>query len=845
MQGLWSRAVPTQSTCRCVSCLSTTANGVTSRSGAAASRRRLRIGNSVTALYTSIFAAATLADANSKIERRREWEDKIAAVKAEVDDLKTQDQKILESLQLESKVQKPNLLSPERSFRNTGTFPPATLFEHRPNQPTRSFHTDRRSYSKTSEQIAQYDTVQDEEGIEAELPEELFARDDEEYLDNIDEEDYLQHSDELGYENGHLPDWVLQDPRRIKAIQTLALRQFAIRLILRPQIAHRYAGVRVNYARNMQAAGAMLPDAKITKLLEDVDRLRRRIFELQTNRDSKYDDIIREWTISNPEQLYETRKCLDDELDQILQSLADKKVSFDEAALQIAINILRSVDPDRTKAFGKLLQTFTRMHMNDLNDLLLRTLLPHMFFLPPPLISNIISFFRKSRNLKHMDHFLRMLSGHGYSVNLGPEVNLFVSKNRKGVEVIRPPDDMKPVYLRIIYSELIATALCFDQPQRADAYFELAKQRCSIENFNTLSSYLRFYSINCHWTQGKKVLRRAVDWIASQPMLPEDRVERLIVLMVYLCDANEHTAAAKVIINAAIDSGFSPDIALKNTDVFRMKDTFCTRWYRTEERTRSVKATMDEVLNRPFEEKYSGFANIVGDYLTRLEKPLHGETLPRLPNKSGGAYSGAIPRGKTKVERDSEVFVLRKEVIRMRELLAAIRKDHVEKSFNPENIPGPLNLQHKDEDESILEEVPSVPVPTSSANGPDPKPASETLQTAETIQSALAMSDTRDPTQTTSEYTAPPVDLVVEETPSMVESSSPAPSLEHSLGYQSDHPHAKTHSVTYDRVRIGMVPSREPVHFNEKTSSSARRRARRVRTREQSTAFLTISPNHA
>ncbi|KAJ6144537.1 hypothetical protein N7470_008432 [Penicillium chermesinum] len=820
MQGLWSRAVPTQSSCHCVSCLST-ASGVTSRSASAASKRRLRIGNSVTALYTSIFAAATLADAKSKVERRQEWEEKIAAVKAEVDYLKDQDDKILESLQLERRTRRSSGLLFDRRLRSTWTFPPTTLSQYRPSQPTRSFHTDHHFHPAASAQIAECIPSEYEEVTETVHMEEISTKDDEDYNPDFAETEQIEYSDELDSQNGHLPEWVLRDSRRIKAIQTLALRQFGLRIILRPRIAHRYSGVRVNYPRDVRAARAMMPN---------------------TNPDSKYDDIIQEWTSSHPEQLQETQASLDEELTEILQSLADKQVSLDEAVLQIAINIFRSVDPDRTLAFGKLIQTFTHMHQNDLNDLLLRSLLPNMFTLPPSLITNILSFFRKSRNLRSMDLFLQMLAGNGWSVNLGPRGTLYKRKQQDGIELVKPPNNLKPGHLEVIYSELIASALLFDQPQRADAWFEIAKSHCSVENFNTLYSYLRFYSINQNWTQGCKVLRRAVDWLATHRDLPSDRVERLIVLMVHLCDSNKQKNAARAVIHAAIDSGFEPNIAHKQTDVKPITDFAFTRWRRAAEYSRPVKATVAETVNRPATEKYLDFARVVGDYLTGVEGSLRRKSVidsTSQPNQAFGDGNVAFTSVTSQVEKDNEIFALRNEVARMRELLAKIRKDQIEGSFNQDPISEPLNIQYKDEDE------PAVPPPPAST------PSSSTTKTeAEPLPAATSVASVADKishSQTTQPILSGPSIPTADATASeklgpFVQPPSPTSAFDRASGYRSHSPAPKQHNVTYDRVPTMVLQTREPLSLDQKSSSSARRRARKFRVREENTAILTISP---
>src|SRR5271156_1474722 len=81
MQVLWSRAVQTTSACRCTSCL-LAATTIARRTTTAASKRRLKLGDLLTACYSTILGTAAFADAKVKGERRKEWDRAIEEAKA-------------------------------------------------------------------------------------------------------------------------------------------------------------------------------------------------------------------------------------------------------------------------------------------------------------------------------------------------------------------------------------------------------------------------------------------------------------------------------------------------------------------------------------------------------------------------------------------------------------------------------------------------------------------------------------------------------------------------------------------------------------------------------------------
>lgn len=83
MQTLWSRALQSRCSCHCASCLSKT-TAVARRATTHTGRRVLRPGPSSTLLYSTIFAAAVVADGKAKEARREQWDRAIAKAKEEL-----------------------------------------------------------------------------------------------------------------------------------------------------------------------------------------------------------------------------------------------------------------------------------------------------------------------------------------------------------------------------------------------------------------------------------------------------------------------------------------------------------------------------------------------------------------------------------------------------------------------------------------------------------------------------------------------------------------------------------------------------------------------------------------
>ncbi|KAJ5468879.1 hypothetical protein N7475_006631 [Penicillium sp. IBT 31633x] len=661
MQGLWSRAVSKQPSCRCVGCLSTTTNGVTSQA-ASASKRRLRIGNSVTALYGSIFAAAALADASVKDRRRHDWDEKIAAVKAEVNELVDEEQRILASLQSRKETRGLNRLIQARGFASVLHLPLGPPPPNSFNRSIRAFHTQRGRFNAVGARPVESQLAEDEHGIDGEDESEIF----------------------LPQET--LPSWVLDDDLRLKAIQKLALRQFAIRILLRPAIAHRYSGISMNYAADFET-----PQVNVSQLLEELNHIRNRMNTLKTDRNAVYSDVTQEYAASQLGDMKREREALDAELTNDIHVYTSQQMSLQELLLRISNNILSSRDPDRPTAFRHMIIAFGQTRQNDLVELLLRTLLPNRFFLNPSLVISIITFFRKSKNLKDFDLFLKMLGGEGYSVNLGSR-GVYKHRTVNGLDIIVPPlNSSNPV----IYAALIGAALRFDQPERADAWLQAARGGGFFDSWETLFTYLRFYSLRRDWEKGANVLKRAVTYLLSSTDHRLDSVERLLGRMVGLCDSCDRLDASDALVKAAVHSGFDPKLLSRQGDSAPFVNGDQNRW------SKAAKQTPRENIDRPLWQKCYDFGNTFGEYLSQIEMPAehtfarhngrladqHAENA--LSTALGRSGATASSRGQASAGNASkdDVATLKDEVAQLRELVYELRKHHISASTTKHHSP--------------------------------------------------------------------------------------------------------------------------------------------------------------
>ncbi|OGM42197.1 hypothetical protein ABOM_009354 [Aspergillus bombycis] len=624
MQSLWSRAASARSSCHCVSCLSTATPGLTSRAASAASKRRLRIGNSVTALYTSIFAAAALADAQAKDQRRHEWQEKIAAVKEEVNELVDEEQRLLATILARRKRR--SLFNGVLTSRQYSTFARSSPGEIR--NTTRSISTP--SLAAGVRPQDNYETRL-EDGIET-------------ILDKVDEydrkvlEDLVADSDdpvsnesneEYGFTLGDdtFPEWLSYDIVRQKAIRKLAVKQLAIRLLLRPVIAHSYMGLRMNYISD-----SLVPKLNVAELLHELNQIRLRLQELKTKREVNIDDLAQDLRVRNIKEMVGENIKLDQQVRRDTDLYLEGAMSLQELLLRLSSNLLQATDPDRPYALGVMLYTFTKCHQNDLGDLVLKTVLPNKFPLSSAFILSTITFYRKSKNLKAFDLFLEMLCGDSYPVDMST-MGYFKRTVVHGVEISIPPSNMTN---SIMYSALIIACLRFNQPDRANAYQHAARAAGYMDDFSTLFAYLKFYGIRRDWKKGVETIKRSLAFMASSTEHKSYSLERLVVLMVHLCDTCGRYDVSEAIIVAAVENGFDWRSAQKQTDITFSFDPHFRRWH-----VAADSSTIGAIKDQPLWERSYAFVNTVGEQLNDLTLP-EEEDSARKWHKLVGTYSQEV-----------------------------------------------------------------------------------------------------------------------------------------------------------------------------------------------------------
>lgn len=567
----------------------------------------------------------------AKRKRRQEWDDKIAAVQEEIDELMDEERRLLESLSSRKPRQLSSTTNPSRSNRagssmaslETRNIPSLANRTFSTNAPAKKQEPARENATNDYTDKNDWSTITPKANINEAASIEQVPFNETNRKDRMDEEvdkdDYEDFEDGFSTMNTIVPRpepdfvWEQSSIVRIKAIQKLAIQQLTYRFLLRPSVAHDYSGLPVEYRLDDSS------EARPNALLSRLRGVRHRLYSLKYIRDSPYDDLMPDAGLEELYEIRNDRERYDYLLKKDIEQCARGKITLQQLLSLASENLSACEEPDRPDAFTLLINFFTRSHQNDLSDMVINCLLPNLFKLSTPLIIAIVSHFRKTKNLKGFDLFLQMLRGEGgYPVNLR---TLWVKRNVNGITVTVPP--MGSFSPRLITSVITAT-LRFDQPKKAEAYMQVARAHGFYDNIVTLSAFLRFYGIRNDFENGSASLIRALNFMVSSSELEEERIPRLVLCMAEFSVRCGQYNLTATLLEAAVHSGFDCDLAYRS-EKFESESNYLLEVYNKWKKVRrKFAAEFSQQQALPLHEKCTIFADLTAAKIIHLQHQATG-----------------------------------------------------------------------------------------------------------------------------------------------------------------------------------------------------------------------------
>jgi hypothetical protein len=482
----------------------------------------------VTLFYSGIFGAAVALDVSSKRKRTSERDNQIEAVKAEVEALRIQEARLMDQL---LRRRKP-LLSSAHTLqkRQYTTASPATV------PPTVERFEPRLS--------------QDFEGGE----DDALPTPDEPALDQVERESrkWAPVPDEMDVSSTAKP-----PVDRGRALQVLAMKQLALRLLLRPGIAHTYSGVPMDHEID-----PTVPDVDVGQLLDATRAVQRRINELWHTRhpeSAEWSDIVKAITVEDHIRLRDERRALEAQLRDIFALYRENKLSFRELLLRVADNLTASEEPILPTTLTLLLKEFSWPGYKDIVHMVINTLFPAGFLLTSHTISTTIDFYARTRDLANFNRLLQRLQEVDNGMKRPPWRLVRVGQ----VEIPVPSGPPHP----LVATSLIKAALYLEQPHKADAWYRYFQKDGWRGNAAVLQAYLRYYSFSKDWNGGVIYLYKTARYLmfTGTPYDP-GVAERLILFMMILCNCCGKGEMLQAMVDCAVASDVSVKLCARRGD---------------------------------------------------------------------------------------------------------------------------------------------------------------------------------------------------------------------------------------------------------------------------------------
>lgn len=526
-------------------------------------------GNGVTRLYSGIFASAALIDAALKDGRREELQRKIAEVNEEVERMKEEEARILASL------------SPRLSRR------PLRLRNSLHIQ-TRNFSTSRRKAKPeatteqniTTEQLLH--TTSDYFGdLSFEIPEQSHAtnsngtkdslyRQPEEPIDEFGDEDggeesqpkvaesmeeFNKHQEDLlnfggerdapvshGY--GLEDDWVDYHHLRTRGIEQNAMKQLALRFLLRPRIAHWYEGYapryKVDYIDEVERS-------KSDMLIQELRRTSRRMKAMEKMPIEDVRKFVEDLTIGEQGQRRQERRALNKELQSLVRRYEAGHIDLYDLLPSICDNILSTSEPMTADSYEHILAVFIRKRDFDLAKMVVQAIIQTRIPLPDKLKMSLLYYFGQAKDYSGFQKLLSSLKGEGpWRLSA---VRQWHSVQRGNTEVTLPPPPVHPHTM----SALIGGYLAFDQPRKAHL--------CALELRNTgyhetpwqLRAFLRYHIRTEDWPGGKATILRTLAWMMQSTNMEFNAY--LLLMMLKLSQRCDRPFVYEKLMSSILKSG--------------------------------------------------------------------------------------------------------------------------------------------------------------------------------------------------------------------------------------------------------------------------------------------------
>jgi hypothetical protein len=514
MQQLWSRSLRPQSTCRCLSCTNTLPGISSRRTTSRVARRRFRRGDAFTLLLGPVLGGALIADSQAKDKRRRAWDDRIAAVREEVEELR------------HGRLMKPYSLTSRNLRRLPGLS--RSYSSMAPAQPL-----------KPAGEVEDSDDGDDNWAIDALDWQPNGETNRPSQVSLIEPSHKTTHNDlaattERAQMKAKISPETIQSCKRV---QRLVAVKLALNVI-----------VHIHLGRNLLYTDSGLDYCDYHSLLpQDMNVLTRDLKEVC--------DTLQHLRLSKSPAIWDayqtrTRGCscaLDGAIPRLALQFERGEMDVAHLAMRFANALLSSSESPNARTYINFLKVVSRARFNDLSLLVEGAIWEARLPLDYHSIFNLFWRYGLCRDLRRMERLIEKLTGERAHGLFGERWRW---KTINGILVPVPPSQ----HPRMVHI-LVYCALRCNQPHRAKAWSTLLAEThvCSRAISQVITAFLTYYSSHGTWSKGLIWLRVALDkseLLAAQSLRD---LQRVVLAMLSFCTAHGNDGLYREIMNAACE----------------------------------------------------------------------------------------------------------------------------------------------------------------------------------------------------------------------------------------------------------------------------------------------------
>ncbi|KAL6248244.1 hypothetical protein RBB50_004499 [Rhinocladiella similis] len=520
MRALWAQLPrPRLSGCASLRSIETTTPILVRKTTTAPLRRRPTFNDVFTIFLAPVLAAVLIVDTSWKAKQRRDWDDKLFVIQEEIREINEREQRVRNALQLR------------------GTH--------------RGLSDQRRGYSTAASA-----RVNVEEEVDDEVESPLWEEDEEDRMPHVHNSGLRSYAKQMVdlkpaevYENAKFSPAELAGFQRYHRLNAIML---SLRLLLHLQVGPSpffslVPGEDVAEAENVEFS------QDSNRLIEMLRMTRK---EMKTFRHRE--DLLR---VAPRIEAQATRSDLNSAVRHLTTAFRAGTINLVDLTNRFGQVLLESTDVLSVSSYIELIRSFSTNGNYSLAYYAIAALKKSMLPLNDDAVFYILLQIGQVCDSRSLNHILPEITRSDTRVNV---ISRWERVHANGLDLPVPAS----LNVRLL-QVLIYAALRCEQPERAEGWLSLLREMDygAFRKNHLFRSFLTYYTRHSNWEKGQVWLRRSIEHASTIAAYTYKGFVRLIYRMLDLCVTCRKLPEYTIILDAAIKSGISPPLPVRNPNM--------------------------------------------------------------------------------------------------------------------------------------------------------------------------------------------------------------------------------------------------------------------------------------